>query len=119
MDAYICDGTLYCEDCAPDAAESYPDGGGESDSPQHCDNCLVPLDNPLTQYGIEYVLVALENETKNPDREKAHENYNGTYYHGSPHKQIVLDWASQLSYYFLTKEEEERLSNALEALEQL
>ena len=55
----------------------YPDGGGESDSPYHCaagDDCLnaitlrvhgkrykvgVPLENPLTSYGVQYVRAAL------------------------------------------------------------
>lgn len=34
----------------------YPDGGGEADSPQQCDNCQVFLENPLTDDGRDYVL---------------------------------------------------------------
>ena len=30
-------------------------GGGESDTPQHCDDCDVFLENPLTDDGNEYV----------------------------------------------------------------
>lgn len=33
----------------------YPDGGGESDSPSHCDTCGEFLDNPLTPDGAAYV----------------------------------------------------------------
>lgn len=33
----------------------YPDGGGESDSPQHCDHCNVFLQNPLTEDGADYL----------------------------------------------------------------
>lgn len=33
----------------------YPDGGGESDTPQHCAVCGLFLENPLTSDGLEYV----------------------------------------------------------------
>jgi hypothetical protein len=33
----------------------YGDGGGEADTPQHCDHCNAFLDNPLTQDGYRYV----------------------------------------------------------------
>jgi|ERR1043166_2124406 hypothetical protein len=33
----------------------YPDGGGEADRPQHCDSCGRFLENPLTNYGVQYV----------------------------------------------------------------
>lgn len=33
----------------------YSDGGGESDSPCHCDACGAFLENPLTDDGVEYV----------------------------------------------------------------
>lgn len=74
MDIYIYNAALYCEDCGetllanttkPDypkpwdssdyPAGPYPDGGGESDCPEHCDNCHVFLENPLTGDGYEYV----------------------------------------------------------------
>lgn len=32
----------------------YENGGGEADSPQHCDDCHVFLENPLTREGVEY-----------------------------------------------------------------
>jgi hypothetical protein len=33
----------------------YSDGGGEADSPQHCDGCGLLLENPLTPDGYRYV----------------------------------------------------------------
>lgn len=62
---------LLCEDCGesikaqlPDVSEDsddfpqgpYSNGGGEADSPQHCDACAVFLDNPLTPDGERYCL---------------------------------------------------------------
>jgi|SRR6266566_4480439 len=79
MDAYIYRAAMYCEHCAKqitieleeEAAYGkpikhygdsewypqgpYPQGGGESDSPQHCDSCGVFLENPLTRDGENYV----------------------------------------------------------------
>lgn len=37
----------------------YGDGGGEADSPQHCDGCGIHLENPLTADGVEYVRTAI------------------------------------------------------------
>jgi hypothetical protein len=33
----------------------YADGGGEADTPQHCDGCRQFLENPLTGDGLIYV----------------------------------------------------------------
>lgn len=79
MDAYIYEAALWCEDCTngikariqppphhdPDDEHSfdsgeypkgpYSDGGGEADTPQHCDGCNVFLENPLTSDGDRYV----------------------------------------------------------------
>lgn len=33
----------------------YPEGGGEADTPQHCDSCHEFLENPLTSDGMAYV----------------------------------------------------------------
>lgn len=33
----------------------FDDGGGESDSPNHCDACREFLENPLTDDGYEYI----------------------------------------------------------------
>ena len=101
MNVYIYAADIYCEDCAesickeldrkgltPDHRDDevtydsdeypkgpYPDGGGESDSPQHCgagSDCLNAielsdgtkigawLENPLTCTGITYVQEAIQ-----------------------------------------------------------
>ena len=66
MDAYIYQADLVCERCVhsvlhkemqnPDESERpsgpYPDGGGESDSPQYCYYCRDFLENPLTSDGV-------------------------------------------------------------------
>lgn len=85
MEAYIYKASLYCVDCAmamsgavppasPSFAESklldsdttiigpYLNGGGEADSPQHCDGCRCHLENPLTDDGVEYVISAIERD---------------------------------------------------------
>lgn len=81
MNAYIYQAALLCEDCgvkvkdhldqqgdAPADPEDeysydsddypkgpYSEGGGESDSPSHCDICHEFLENPLTEEGDQYV----------------------------------------------------------------
>lgn len=80
MDAYVYQAALICEDCAdciveelmdfvgPQGREDsetwpqgpYADGGGEADSPQHCDNCGLFLENPLTSYGWDEVQACLK-----------------------------------------------------------
>lgn len=43
----------------------YANGGGEADTPQHCDHCDLFLENPLTDDGRVYVgEAALEFETE-------------------------------------------------------
>lgn len=80
--AYIYYGDILCGRCAedvmytlkadgePDMGDSdtypqgsFPDGGGESDSPQHCGYCGEFLENPLTPEGIEYVREAIINDS--------------------------------------------------------
>ena len=86
MDVYIFAADCHCSDCgeikraeltaqgkAPADIENestydsgdfpkgpYADGGGESDTPQHCGTCGVFLENPLTQAGYEYVREAVD-----------------------------------------------------------
>ena len=81
MDAFIYQAALWCPDCTRTLkkqlraegkdprdytdqytydSDEYPkgplsDGGGEADSPQHCDACNVFLENPLTSDGEDYV----------------------------------------------------------------
>ena len=75
--AYIYNADIYCDSCGAEIVEDceksgqcdegdsneYPqwagDGGGEADCPQHCGNCGEFLENPLTQYGYEYVREAI------------------------------------------------------------
>ncbi len=84
MQAYVYQAALYCENCIKpiktalhsvgvessqdDAttydSDDYPqgpddDGGGEADSPQHCDGCRIFLENPLTDDGVQYVILQL------------------------------------------------------------
>lgn len=92
MDVYVFQAALYCEDCGQrledelaargteDTGDSddfpqgpCPDGGGEADAPQHCDNgpdCInaepgdggavgALLENPLTHEGQGYVEAAV------------------------------------------------------------
>lgn len=90
MDAFIYQAALYCEDCGqsirdsldgtdkapenPDDESSYdsddypkgpyPDGGGESDTPSHCDACNAHLENPLTSDGYAYVIEAVAEDVR-------------------------------------------------------
>lgn len=78
MNAYIYQSALLCDGCGretirtlanaryPDTGDSddfpqgpYPDGGGEADTPQHCDQCGEFLENPLTAEGIRCLVEAL------------------------------------------------------------
>jgi hypothetical protein len=77
MKTYVYRGALYCTECAVQVAMKlgralqpaastcddsdvfpcgpYAHGGGEADSPSHCDRCGVFLKNPLTPDGMAYV----------------------------------------------------------------
>ena len=82
MKVYVFQAALLCESCADNLrrmlhatqdfgtlesrqdSDRYPqgpyaDGGGEADSPSHCDSCGLFLRNPLTADGEEYVREAL------------------------------------------------------------
>ena len=87
MQVFIFQAALLCEACgeakraaligyfrdnggAPDDESSYDsddfpkgpyrEGGGEADTPQHCDSCNTFLYNPLTGDGYRYVREALD-----------------------------------------------------------
>jgi hypothetical protein len=85
MLAYIYRAALYCESCGEQIkaelgyshegqsdhlfdSDEYPkaalDGGGESDSPSHCDQCGLFLENALTADGYEYVHSAVMDAAK-------------------------------------------------------
>ncbi len=83
MDAYIYKAALYCAGCTENSyivtldADAigdsdkmpqgpYPNGGGEADTPQHCDNCGLFLENPLTEDGIAYVKAELDADGGDP-----------------------------------------------------
>lgn len=51
--------TMYDSDDYPKGP--YSDGGGEADSPQHCDTCNAFLENPLTRDGRDYVQGLIDN----------------------------------------------------------
>lgn len=91
MDAYMYQAALICACCAERERERlmrspsvkdidledsdvipqgpYGNGGGEADSPQHCDICGVFLENPLTDDGLEYVKAARESNVSKVWRE--------------------------------------------------
>ena len=88
METYIYQAALHCEDCAvkimeglspsDDSGDSddypqgpYSDGGGEGDSPNHCDGCRAFLENPLTCDGYEYVQETVRNRLTVVSREWA------------------------------------------------
>lgn len=45
----------------------YSEGGGEADTPQHCDSCHCFLDNALTGDGVAYVREAIEDSDGDPE----------------------------------------------------
>lgn len=84
MDVFMYQAALYCEGCADkikanlqaddakfdEDSDTYPqgpyaDGGGEADSPQHCDDCGAFMENPLTAEGRDYVVGAITERIKN------------------------------------------------------
>lgn len=84
MDAYIYQSALLCDDCAHDRQKDnwsqrrnddsnvypkgpYGDGGGEADHPQHCADCNLFLENPLTTDGEDYVRDAVDSVGCNTD----------------------------------------------------
>jgi hypothetical protein len=87
MLAYVYQADLYCEDCATQIkaelayshegqpehlfdSDEYPKGpypAGESDTPDHCGNCGVFLENSLTGDGEQYVKDAIQDGTGDPE----------------------------------------------------
>ena len=84
MNTYIYKAALWCESCVPERLcdqdahtwksgslcdsdctpiGPYGDGGGEADTPQHCDGCEVFLENPLTSDGYDYIDEIIPNTT--------------------------------------------------------
>lgn len=95
------DGDHYCEKCLPVPVddERVFDASGEQDTPAHCCNCLVPLDYSLTSEGVDYVLEKLLEAIREGLDWKVYDCYQGTYYAGSPHCDIIADWAEEIRWY--------------------
>lgn len=118
MKAFIYQAALLCGDCAETErehlttetgisrqlletgtdSEGYPqgpfaDGGGEADSPQHCDHCGVFLENPLTPDGDTYTRQIAEQYETRPDM-SWDEIANAAEEAGNP---AVAEW---IRYYF-------------------
>lgn len=84
-DAYVFQASLLCETCAQrvinrlsaeeveqDCSDTVPQGpysggGGEADTPQHCDHCGEFLENPLTGDGYNYVQEMASDPTSHSD----------------------------------------------------
>ena len=99
--AYYSDADLYCEHCAPNDAE--PVQSNETDNPSHCGACHEPLTYTLTPDGVNYVLEDIRESMANQGGwDTVHDCYNGTWYEGSRHVEIVRDWATELGNYFLS-----------------
>jgi hypothetical protein len=58
MEALATHGAQSTEDSDTWPQGPYDSGGGEADTPQHCDQCGVFLENPLTSDGDDYLLEA-------------------------------------------------------------
>lgn len=78
----------------------YSDGGGEADSPQHCDHCTVFLENPLTGDGQEYVISAWRDRIES----------------GFGNPAVLLDWLDH--YDWLWRDFKEDYEARFEALEE-
>lgn len=111
MEAYIYCADVYCESCgakicdelsakgeAPDDPKDessfdsgeypkgpYADGGGEADCPQHCGECHIALDNPLTREGVKYVIDAISH---------------------MPRSNVLDSWAEDVAEYSLSEAQE-------------
>ena len=97
-----------CEFCAPDGAEPFAMGVGETDSPTHCD-CGRPLEHSLTECGVDYVIEAIGEALDAPDSEwtdPAALARGPDYYKGSPRFAVVNDWAEDLANYSLSDEQQ-------------
>ena len=101
-EVYIYDNELYCYDCGKDICETTINSEnrpvlefiGESDIPEYCKNCDMPLENDLTQAGIRNVLNALK---------EAIDTKNNTF--------TLNEWSHQLHDYNLQGNELEILKN--------
>lgn len=129
MDAFIYNADIYCPTCAakikaqldgegktpanPDDESSYDsgqypkgptaNGGGETDSPQHCADCKVYLGAPLTDDGIKYAVNSLAEYVTDDG---------GT-------AEVLDEWADDLKGYSLDDEHQRFVLAAYEKVREL
>lgn len=140
---YIFQAECYCDECGekicaecqangtaptdPDDQYSYdsdeypkscPDEE-ETDCPQHCGGCGVPLEYRLTDEGVQYVLEAIRHSIDDalrhgradtwdrimPMKGTAEESDGHKYWHGSRYVEIVRNWAKEIDGYGLEFDE--------------
>lgn len=106
---FLFNGSYYCEDHAPIDSQDCSDS--EVDCPQHCAECDYPLDYSLTSDGVQYVLEAIRESLKvgRKARNTIHDVYQGGWYAGSRHCEIVREWAEKLKWYGGLSNREESL----------
>lgn len=100
MTCYLCDGELVCEKCAVDVTDDEIAIPGESDSPEHCSYCHVPLfeDFGLTSEGVEYVLESIRDDLRASANEEQLQRrqtwkWEHGYYVGMGFYAVGRDWA--------------------------
>ena len=123
---YIYQADVYCDECGDDIKRQHDFGYNfddskydsdqypifhhaefnESDNPQNCSGCHVPLENPLTEDGVKFVLSTIADKlswilnTDNPDIFIKHKCVlTDCYYKDSYHIEIVRDWTKQVKDY--------------------
>ena len=111
MGHYHYDCEEWCEDCLPVPESAADYDSGEQDTPANCAGCGQPLDYSLTSEGVDYVLDAII-ETMECGLDKHVIPLAGTavkevlsYYRGSPHYEIVRDWAKELQNHTLDRKD--------------
>ena len=78
----------YSEDSDTFPQGPFCDGGGEADCPQHCDECGVFLENPLTPDGVRYVAETIENTDPQNDVVRLWAEFYGADYPGLEFTQL-------------------------------
>lgn len=114
MQAFIYQAALWCAACCDDIEKrltsegnvdtgdsgDWPqdaggDGGGEADTPQHCDGCHRPLENPLTSEGVAYVVEAVQDRLRK-GTDPGDWRWPDGYYVGLDKNEVLRDWAGDL-----------------------
>lgn len=109
---------FYCMKCAPKGSMMIHPCDMRTDYPMNCVTCHVPLENALTPLGVAYAIEQLEAEVQCSNKNMVLRCYEGTYYQGKAHKEIVLDWAAFLiEYADLSLQQIKRVEQAMQELE--